>query len=167
MDEGEQSSLFRKWYKDHLGIIMRVARANAANPHDQEDLIQEISIQIWNSIPRFKGRSKESTYIYQIAINTAITRNRKEIRQLEKQRLFSENLRFMKQTSERPNEKLEWIFEQIRLLNPIDRSLILLHLDGQSYQEIAEILGISEKNVGVKLSRLRKTLTKKANSHEF
>ncbi|MCZ6672410.1 MAG: RNA polymerase sigma factor, partial [Verrucomicrobia bacterium] len=112
MDEREQSSLFREWYKNHLGIIVRIARANAVNPHDQEDLIQEISIQIWNSIPQFKGKSKESTFIYRVAINTAITRSRKEIRQLEKKRNLSENLRFMKETTEHPNDKLEWIFEQ-------------------------------------------------------
>ena len=162
MDEGEQSSLFREWYKNHLGIIVRVARANAVNLHDQE-----ISIQIWNSIPQFKGKSKESTFIYRVAINTAITRSLKEIRLLANKWHLSENLRFMKETTECPNDKLEWIFEQIRQLDPIDRYLILLHLDGQSYLEIAEILGILEKNVGVKLSRLKKSLTKKANNHEF
>lgn len=66
-----------------------------------------------------------------------------------------------------PHPKLEWIYDQIRQLDPIDRSLILLHLDGQSYLEIGEILGISEKNVGVRLSRLRKALTQKANDDDL
>lgn len=167
MDESDQGSQFKDWYGEHHRIIVKVAQAYTRNPQDREDLIQDISIQIWNSIPQFKGNSKASTWIYRVALNTAISRSRKEVRRQHKARKLSETLRFMRETTERPYEKLEWIFEQLRLLDPIDRSLILLHLDGFSYLEIGDILGISEKNVGVKLSRLRKQLTKKANSHEF
>jgi len=167
MEESDQSSLFREWYREHQGIILKIARANALNLSDQEDLIQEISLQIWNSIPNFKGNCKESTWIYRVALNTAISWGRKEKRQREKKISLAENLHFLKETPEPQNEKLEWIYEQIRLLDPIDRSLILLHLDGQSYLEISDILGISEKNVGVKLSRLRKALTRKAINDEL
>ena len=167
MEESDQSSLFREWHREHRGIILRIARASALNLPDQEDLIQEISLQIWNSIPNFKGNCQESTWVYRVALNTAISWGRKEKSQREKKRGLSEHLRFLTETTEPRNEKLEWIYEQIRLFDPIDRSLILLHLDGQSYLEIADILGISEKNVGVKLSRLRKALTKKANDDDI
>ena len=167
MDESEQATRFREWHREHQGIILRIARANASNLTDQEDLIQEISLQIWNSIPNFAGNCKSSTWVYRVALNTAIAWGRKEKRQQEKKQQVAENLHFLKETSEPRNERLEWIFEQIRRLDPIDRSIILLHLDGQSYQEIADILGISEKNVGVKLSRLRKSLTQKANDDDI
>ncbi len=167
MDAGEQSSRFREWHREHWGIILRVARANARSLPDQEDLIQEISLQMWNSIPNFGGNCKESTWIYRVALNTAITWGRKEQSQREKRQSLAENLDILKETTEPPNEKLEWLYEQIRGFDPIDRSLMLLHLDGQSYLEIADILGISEKNVGVKLSRLRQTLTRKASDDEL
>lgn len=167
MDESEQDSRFREWHREHQGIILRIARANASNLADQEDLIQEISLQIWHSIPGFAGNCKSSTWVYRVALNTAIRWGRKEQSQRAKKRQVAENLHFLKETSEPRNDKLEWIFEQIRKMDPIDRSLILLHLDGQGYQEIADILGISEKNVGVKLSRLRKSLTKKANDDDI
>lgn len=167
MDESEQGSQFREWHREHRGIILRIARASASNLHDQEDLIQEISLQIWNSIPNFNGHCKESTWVYRVALNTAISWGRKEKSQREKKQGLAENLHFLKETAEPRNEKLEWIFDQIRRFDPIDRSLMLLHLDGQSYQEIADILGVSEKNVGVKLSRLRKILTQKANDDDL
>ena len=167
MDASEQDSRFREWHRDHQGIILRIARANASNLDDQEDLVQEISLQIWNSIPGFKESCKASTWVYRVALNTAIGWGRKEKSQREKKQELAANLHILKETSEPRNGKLEWIYEQIRQLDPIDRSLILLHLDGQSYQEIADILGISEKNVGVKLSRLRQALTKKANDDDI
>lgn len=167
MEESEQSFRFREWHREHRGIILRIARASAFSLPDQEDLIQEISLQIWNSIPSFGGKCKASTWVYRVALNTAITWGRKEKSQRERRQSLAENLHFLKETTEPRNEKLEWLYEQIRRFDPIDRSLMLLHLDGQSYLEIADILGISEKNVGVKLSRLRQTLTKKANDDEL
>jgi RNA polymerase sigma-70 factor (ECF subfamily) len=119
------------------------------------------------SIPNFNGHCKASTWMYRVGLNTAIGWGRNEKSQRENRQHMAENLHILKQTPEPRNEKLEWIFDQIRRFDPIDRSLILLHLDGQSYQEISDILGISEKNVGVKLSRLRKALTKKANDDDI
>jgi RNA polymerase sigma-70 factor (ECF subfamily) len=167
VEEKEQSSRFREWHREHQGIILRIARASAFNLPDQEDLIQDISLQIWNSIPNFNGNCKASTWIYRVALNTAISWSRKEKSYREKKKDLAENLHFFKKTPEPQNEKLEWIFDQIRHFNPVERSLMLLHLDGQSYQEIADILGISEKNVGVKLSRLRKILMRKANDDDL
>ncbi|MBL6764244.1 MAG: sigma-70 family RNA polymerase sigma factor [Verrucomicrobiae bacterium] len=164
MNESEQASRFGEWYREYQGIVLRIARASAFNLADQEDLIQEISLQIWNSIPNFGGNCKASTWVYRVALNTAIAWGRKEKSHRETREGLAEDAHFLKETAEPRNEKLEWIYDQIRRFDPIDRSLILLHLDGQSYLEIADILGISEKNVGVKLSRLRKTLTDKANN---
>lgn len=167
MTESEQSSRFKEWHREHWGIIMRIARANARSLSDQEDLIQEISLQIWHSIPNFGGKCKESTWIYRVALNTAIGWARKEKSHREKRQGLEENFQLLTETASPRNERLEWLYEQIRRLDPIDRSLLLLHLDGMSYLEISDILGISEKNVGVKLSRLRQNLTQKANDHEL
>lgn len=167
MDERERDARFREWHREHQGIILRIARATASNLADQEDLIQEISLQLWNSIPGFRGISKSSTWVYRVALNTALAWGRRERSRNESKADLAENLHILKDSRKPPNPKLEWIFDQIRKFDPIDRSLMLLHLDGQSYAEIADILGISEKNVGVKLSRLRKTLTRKANNDDI
>jgi RNA polymerase sigma-70 factor (ECF subfamily) len=167
MEESVQRSLFRDWHREHQGITLRIARASAFTPPDQEDLVQEMWLQIWHSIPNFNGKCKASTWVYRVALNTAISWGRKEKSRREKKKGLAESLHMLKQPPAPRNEKLAWIYDQIRLFDPIERSLLLLHLDGLSYLEIAEILGISEKNVGVKLSRLRKTLTQRAREHDL
>ena len=167
MEKSEQSSRFRDWHRDHRGIILRIARATASSLSDQEDLIQEISLQIWHSIPNFGGRCKESTWVYRVALNTAIRWGRNEKSQRKKKHYLEENFHFLTEKDSAKDERLEWLYEQIRRFDPVDRSLMLLHLDGRCYLEISDILGISEKNVGVKLSRLRQNLTQKANDHEL
>jgi RNA polymerase sigma-70 factor (ECF subfamily) len=167
VNDSEQDSRFREWHREHQGIVVRIARATASTPPDQEDLIQDICVQIWNSIPNFNGDCKSSTWVYRVALNTAIAWGRRQQRERIRRQGAAENLHLLRETGDARNPRLEWLYEQIRQLNPVDRSLLLLHLDGQSYQEIAAILGISEKNVGVKLSRLRQTLTRKAEADEL
>ena len=92
MDESIQISRFREWHREHKGIILRIARASASNLSDQEDRIQETSLRIWNSVPNFNGNCKASTWIYRVALNTAISWGRKEKNQREKKQSLAENL---------------------------------------------------------------------------
>ena len=151
--------------EEHKGVILKVVRANAAAPEDQDDLFQEIAFQVWLSIPSFQERAKVSTWIYKVALNTTMVWHRAQ----KRHRHMREPLYLVNEEScsgEDPSksmesrEKLDWLYEEIRKLPKVDRSLALLYLDEFSYQEIADILGISINNVGVKLNRLRKHLDK-------
>jgi RNA polymerase sigma-70 factor, ECF subfamily len=160
---GDQERLFEGWIQEHKGVILKVVRANAANAEDQNDLFQEIAFQVWRSIPSFRGEAKVSTWMYRVALNTAMIWRRSE----KKHRHLHDSLYVVNEPSDsneipseslENREKLEWLYEEVRKLPTIERSLVLLYLDARSYEEIAEILGIAITHVGVKLNRLKKYL---------
>ncbi len=159
MDATEQEKLFDRWLAAHKGLLFKVVRAYAVTPQDQEDLFQEIAIQVWNSIPNFRQDSAETTWIYRVALYSALAWSRKEKKHSDKK----QSLNGMEQTllaeSGVRDNRLEWLYQQIRRLDEVDRSLTLLLLDGFSYREMAATLGISESNVGVKINRIKKYLS--------
>lgn len=153
----EQKQIFGEWLAQHKGIFFKIVRSFAFTPHDQDDLFQDISIQVWKSIPDYRGEAKPSTWIYRVALYTASTWARNEKKQLQTQPITEvEHTLTMKAQSY--DERLEWLYAQIAQLAPIDRSICLLLLDGFSYKEIAALLGISESNVGVKIHRIKQHL---------
>src|SRR5690606_25448518 len=117
----------------------------------------------WRAIPRFRGQARESTFLYQVCLFAAMAWSRKEGRRREELREDFEgreaNAIFV--TEAKPDARLDWLYERIAELEEVDRSLTLLMLDGYSYREIAGVLGLSESNVGVKLTRVRKRLAEK------
>lgn len=155
----KQESIFKDWLTEHQGLMFKIIRAYTDKPPDADDLFQDILTQLWISIPRFNGQSKDSTWIYKVSLNTALTWKRG---QTKKQKIFIEHRQpetANLQTSETPdNEIIDQLYESIRQLAKIETSLILMHLDGLSYNEISDVLGISENNVGVKLNRAKKKL---------
>ncbi|MEM7132562.1 MAG: RNA polymerase sigma factor [Chloroflexota bacterium] len=157
MHEQEQKQIFDNWLNQHKGILFKIVRAYAFNAHDRDDLFQEIALQLWRSIPDFRGEAKVSTWIYRVALYTASAWTRREKKQPSTEPLvaMAQTLTVMEQPSD---ARVEWLYEQIARLDPIDRSLCLLMLDGFSYKEMAEMLGISEGNVGVKIHRIKKRL---------
>lgn len=162
MNSGQQDQVFKKWIDQHKGVIFKILYVYSSNKQDREDLFQEITFQLWNSIPGFQNRSKEITWIYRVALNTALHWSRNE-----KKRISSliplENMHFLIESSETPLvEDLEWLYSEIRLLGKVDRSLILLYLEGVGYQECSEILGISYSNVGVKINRIKQRLSQRS-----
>jgi len=136
MQEQEQKQIFDNWLSQHKGILFKIVRAYAFNAHDQDDLFQEIALQLWRSIPEFRGEAKASTWIYRVALYTASAWTR--------------------------HPRVDWLYEQIAQLDPIDRSVCLLMLEGFSYKEMAEMLGISESNVGVKIHRIKQRLVRQS-----
>ena len=146
---------FQAWVGEHIGVLHRVARAFAVGA-DQHDLLQEILIAVWRAAPAFRGDSAASTFIFRVAHNRALTWRRGEVRRRRRdetyQRLHVEDV-----SGEDP--LLEQLYEAIRQLEPLDRSLVLLSLEGQSYAEIAALHGLSETNIGARLSRARQKLT--------
>ena len=167
MTEREQKEIFDSWLEQHKGILFKIIRAYAFTPHDQEDLFQEVCLKVWQSIPDFRGEAKPSTWIYRVALYAATVWVRGE-----KKRPPSDDLADIDHTliiqDQSGNEQLDWLYEQIGQLDPVDRSICLLMLDGYSYKEIAAILGISQSNVGVKIHRVKEDLVRKSReTHQY
>lgn len=164
MEESTRQHIFDEWLRDHKGILFKIVRANAFTPDDQDDLFQEICLQLWRSIPDFRGESKPSTWIYRVALFAASTWVRTEKRR-PSTRPLADIEHTLRMTGQVTDERLNWLYEQIGRLEPIDRSVALLMLEGFSYREIAALLGISESNVGVKIHRIKQRLIR--NSQEL
>ncbi len=162
MQKDEQQQVFDDWLRNHQGLFFKVVRAYAFTPPDQEDLFQEIATQVWRSIPGFRGDAAATTWIYRVALNAAIAWTQKERRHREGKQALDGLEPAMLQASPSTDERVEWLYEQIRQLNEIDRSLTLLLLDGFSYKEMAAMLGITENYVGVKINRIKAQLTGKS-----
>jgi RNA polymerase sigma-70 factor (ECF subfamily) len=158
----EQQRVFEEWLGSHRGLFFKVVRAYAFTPEDQEDLFQEITTQVWRSIPGFRGDAAVTTWIYRVALNAAIAWTQKERRhRAGKQGLDGVEPAIL-QASQSVDPRVEWLYAEIRQLNEIDRSLTLLVLDGFSYKEMAAMLGITENYVGVKVSRIKAHLASKS-----
>jgi RNA polymerase sigma-70 factor (ECF subfamily) len=163
MNAEEQETIFRRWLNDHLGLMLKLVRAGAATPEDHDDLFQEVLVNVWSSIRAFRGEARETTWIYRVAFNTTMAWRRGEWRRRRGHEKF---LKFEVSPQIQPShldslperEMVERLYAAIRQLPKVDASLALMHLDGLSYQEMAEVLGISENYIGVKLNRIRKQL---------
>ena len=141
--------------EQNIGIIHKISLLYTRNPVDKADLFQEICMQLWRSYKSFRNDSKFSTWLYRVALNTAISQVRKKKR-LDKEEYI--NLYYHNSTSE-SDDKSKLLFRAITHLNKIDRALILLWLEEKKYEEIADILGISKSNVSVKLVRIKEKLS--------
>lgn len=158
----KQEAQFQRWIENHLGLIIKVVRTYTASSVDQEDLLQEIFVNLWTSAPNFRGESKETTWIYRVALQTAMVWRRGERRRYKHHSiLLSDAARstIHDETNHVCDHRLiEQLYVAIRQLPKLDASIAIMHLDGLTYQEISEVLEISENYVGVKLTRIRKQL---------
>ncbi|MDD7888192.1 RNA polymerase sigma factor [Flavivirga sp. 57AJ16] len=147
---------FLKIVEENQGIIYKVCGMYRDTKEDQEDLFQEIVLQLWKAYPKFREESKVSTWMYRIALNTAIAIFRKNKIELE----FKDHIPKGSQQNhaDMPSENEERLFEAIRTLNKVDRAIIALYLEDYPYKEIAEITGITENYVGVKVNRIKEKL---------
>tara|TARA_R110002072_G_scaffold106447_2_gene232483 strand:+ start:27272 stop:27775 length:504 start_codon:yes stop_codon:yes gene_type:complete len=152
---------FSRRIQESQGIIHKVSRMYCDNEEHRKDLFQEILIQLWKSYPSFRGDSKFSTWMYRVAINVAIQDLRKT---KKKQKLFFQTNQF-KDTSEEKkseiqSEKLKLMHSAISKLNKVEKAIIMLHLDEKSNEEVAEIVGITQNYVRVKMNRIKTKLSK-------
>lgn len=141
----------------HRGLIYKVCHLYGRDRGDQEDLFQEIVLQIWKAFPTFRNESRITTWMYRIALNTAISYFRKEKRMPGSQTLSSQELQLPDLDT---NEDLEILHQAIQHLTQVEKAIIILYLDEKSYQEIADIMGITLSNVGVKINRIKTKLEK-------
>lgn len=157
--ETTRTSTFDRWLSEYQGVLFRVVRAYAVELNDQDDLFQEVCAQLWQSVDRFRGDSAETTWIYRVALYTAMAWSKRE-RRTKAQAL--NGYEPVLKPGDEEDDRMAWLYEQIRQLDPVDRSITLMMLDGIAYRQIAETLGISESNVGVKIHRIKKQLTQAA-----
>jgi RNA polymerase sigma-70 factor (ECF subfamily) len=139
--------------------LRRISRA-FAEPADQHDLMQELMLAVWSARPRFQDRSATATFVYRVAHNTALTWKRGETRRRRRREAIEAEmaLRAEHRAAEPEAGLLERLYTAIRTLPPVDRSLILMSLDGLAYAEIARLHGLSETNVGARLTRIRQRI---------
>jgi RNA polymerase sigma-70 factor, ECF subfamily len=161
LDE-DQKWLFTEWLEEHSSSVMKVARAYTLTSEECQDLAQEILLQAWRSLPRFEGRASAATWFYRVALHTAMNWHRKDKLRRSRQQSFLEvhavsTDEFSEQAQQR--ETIEQLYKAIHQLRKTDAALVLLYLDELSYREMAEVLGISENNVGAKLNRAKKALS--------
>jgi RNA polymerase sigma-70 factor (ECF subfamily) len=143
---------------EHKGILFKVANTYCPRAEDRDDLVQEMSLQVWRSHPRFDGRCKFSTWMYRIALNVAISFHRSE--RIHHQLLSGDDhLRDLPASDTGPPpEDVQALHRFIEGLDGLNKALVLLYLDNHSHGEIAEILGITATNVATKISRIKERL---------
>lgn len=149
-------SQFIQYIDQYQPVIHKICRLYRDSKEDREDLFQEIVFQLWKSAHTFEGRAKFSTWMYRIALSTALAGFRKKSPAV----VYPETL--PERTEEQDEKQLqsEQLMEALKRLDDADKALIALYLEDLSYQEIAEITGISENYVGVKLNRIKIKLQK-------
>lgn len=160
MRDNNTKDHFLDIFEKNIGIIIKISRVYTKNAQDREDLINDIALELWKSFRNFNGNSKISTWIYRVALNSAMNYNRKRKR----------DTLFLSLNDFKKDETFPWLIEQdnssdseilyqcIDELNAINKAIILLYLDGNSHDEIAEITGISKSNVGTRIGRIKEQL---------
>lgn len=142
-------------------MLHKVCNLYCDTEYDKQDLFQEIVIQLWRAYPRFRGDSKFSTWLYRIALNTAISDLRKQknlIKSVEPDLLPTEiqDIQYNKEKE----EKLAQLYKAIHQLPEIERGIVMLYLEDKSYEEMEDILGINQNNLRVKMNRIKEKLRK-------
>lgn len=149
----------------HRGIVLKIARGYCAHQEDRLDLIQDISVQAWDAFDSFDpARARFSTWLYRVALNVAISQlRRQQLRRRHHAMLDEDALPLDESAPAEQEHAVRQLEIAIRALPPLDRALMLLHLDDHDHRQIADILGISSANVSTRLHRLRQQLRARFN----
>lgn len=161
---------FTELINNHRALIFKVCNLYCSYPESRKDLFQEVVLQLWKSFPGFRKASANSTWIYRVALNTAISNFRKESKKPEKRPLTLQEFDIpdIPGTSEKEEDRSA-LNHAISKLTEIEKAVIMLYLDEKTYDEISEIIGISNSNVGVRLNRIKNKLSEliKINYNEY
>lgn len=144
--------------KEHKRILYKITYSYCRNSDDRKDLEQEIIIQLWLSLKNYKQEYKLSTWIYKIALNVAISYYRRDVKRKETNVAFDETIFQIAEVNNNTEEnthKTELLYTFINQLNELNKAIIILYLEGKSYKEISEIMGLTETNVATKINRIK------------
>lgn len=158
----QQEKEFIALVEEYKQVIYKVCYVYASDADHLNDLYQEVVINLWKAYPRFRGECKSSTWVYRIGLNTCISFFRQLKRKPEVVPISVDLEAFAE--DEDKTAQLRELYRMINRLSQLERALILLWLEERSYQEIADIMGISKNNVAVKLNRIREKLKTMSNS---
>jgi RNA polymerase sigma factor (sigma-70 family) len=151
---------FVKQLDDNQNIVHKICRLYTNDQHAHNDLFQEVTVQLWRAYPKFRGDAKFSTWMYRVALNTAITLYRKSTRRVKTQDYESVQFKIEdRQEEDEQMEQLTLLYGAVKQLNDIEKALVFLYLEDKNYREISETMGISEVNARVKMNRIKTKLT--------
>ncbi|MDE5807886.1 MAG: sigma-70 family RNA polymerase sigma factor, partial [Muribaculaceae bacterium] len=151
---------FASIIQEYGSVISGICFSYATNADDLQDLRQDIMINIWKGLESFRGESAISTWIYRVALNTCVSTVRKRSKALSTVPIEKVAERET-ETDEDMNERIELLHSLISTLSPIDKGVITMWLDERSYEEIAEVIGISRNNVAIRINRIKQKLANK------
>ena len=154
MDRKSQDARFADWMAAHLPMLRRMSRAFAP-PADQPDLLQDMLLAVWRAAPAWRGEASAATFVYRVAFNTAAGWRR---RAMARPPPDHAELALISATDPAEDDQLNRLYAGLRQLGEADRALLMLSLDGLDYRQIAQLHGITETNVGARLSRARARL---------
>lgn len=140
-------------------IVHKICRIYTNDQASHNDLFQEITIQLWKAYPKFRGDAKFSTWMYRVALNTAITLYRKKKRGIQTQDYDTVHFRIKaEEYNDETEQQLTLLYNAVKELNDIDKALVFLYLEDKNYRDISETLGITEVNARVKMNRVKTKL---------
>jgi RNA polymerase sigma factor (sigma-70 family) len=153
MNADQLTDLIRR----HARLIHRIAYAYCRDATDREDIVQEVAMQLWRCRDRYDPRCRETTWIYRIALNVAISFHRRE-RRHQQRRSHVDTGAIAIAAAPEPGDDVQQLLRCIDDLGDLDKALVLLHLDDNDHASIADVLGLSVSNVGTRLARIRERL---------
>lgn len=145
--------------EENQNIVHKICRLYTSDQDAHNDLFQEITIQLWKAYPKFRGDAKFSTWMYRVALNTAITLYRRSKKKIRTQEIDLVSFKMKADEYDGEEERqLKLMYDAIKELNDIDKALVFLFLEDRDYKDISETLGISEVNARVKMNRIKTKL---------
>ena len=153
----EAHSIFIEQVNQHIGIAHKVCRIYFADSDDRDDVLQEMMYQLFRSYGSFAGQSKFSTWMYRVCLNTALTYKRKN-KKYATESLSDRHKQIPDRLTGNKDDEVKMLLETIASLTPVNKAIVLLYLDDLSYDEIANITGLTKSNVSVRLVRIKKEL---------
>ena len=158
MSPADTSADFVALLQAHKGILYKVANAYCARREDRGDLIQDMILELWRAFPRFDGRASFATWMHCVAMNVAISTHRSEGRRIRDALSLDEfglDLAGADAVMDAEDAELRALHQLIAQLEPVDRAMVLLYLEGYGYDEIGEMVGSSASNVGTRINRIK------------
>jgi len=156
----EEEKRFISLINEHQGLIHKVCIMYQNDPEVRNDLFQEIVLQLWKSFSSFRGEAKITTWMYRIALNTAISGFRKQTRNVKTEDLKELHMNISDAWADDREEDIQRLHSAIRQLSEIERAMIMMALEEVPYDDIAETIGITQNNVRVRMNRIREKLKK-------